>query len=412
MSKRNRDDGQLFLLGQNLSQLMVKNPTKLLELLCEDPPTTRAEGEATQEKWKRRSRAMIVAKAASKNAPRRVALVCSAGRGKTTNMRWLQAHIAAECGGEQVPFLFRLEWDNDIKTLEAAIKDFDSLLDWMASRVQRAASGDLKRHRWALERYLREGRITLLFDGLDHVMGREAFTRDLALLLNSPRWRACPVWVSGRREAFKKWAKVLFADGPFRVLQVVPLEKPEIGFFIQWHTGRDWYHDFPPASRELLATPRILGLICEVLRKQIPRPPRNKKERHEKILALELDTAAGVYHHAYFHVGLPSEPDSQGFLAQGLRAENERIGSREPTDLNFPSRIKRMGLVLGAIAFYMFGRNSLDDNPVPNLSGIDPEILIEEIGPKLEHMGHGTPSQQFPACRKMAENCLNRCLPS
>ena len=58
-------------------------------------------------------------------------------------MMWLEAHIAGDRDGKQVPFLFRLDRENHIKQLDDAIKDPESLLDWMASRVQAAAPGDL-----------------------------------------------------------------------------------------------------------------------------------------------------------------------------------------------------------------------------------------------------------------------------
>jgi formylglycine-generating enzyme required for sulfatase activity len=383
MSNKPRDDRQLFLLGQSFSRLAVEDPAKLLAVLCEDETPTRAGGETTQEKWQPYSRGEIVANAASMDARRRVALVCSAGRGKTTNMAWLEAHIAAERDGKQVPFLIRLDRENHVKRLEEAIKDLDALLTWLASRVQLAAGGDPARHRWALERYRTAGHITLLLDGLDHVVGRNDFVQDLASLLNSPRWRQCPVWISGRREAFKKWAKEFFAGTKFRVVQVDPLATPEVGFFMQWHTGRDWWDDFPLASQYLLATPRTLGLISPVLRIEMPHPPADKQERQEKIRELELDTPAGVYHRAYFHVGLPQDPNSQGLLAQGLRADNEKIAlhGEKPLESNFEDRVERMGLVLGSIAFHMLDQE---------VDGIGLKELKHEVGPKLQTMGHGT----------------------
>ena len=140
---------------------------------------------------------------------------------------------------------------------------------------------------------------------------------------------------------------------------------------------------FRPRAKISLATPRTLGLICDILRKQIPRPPKSKDERQKKIRELELDTAVGVYHHAYFHVGLPQDPNSQGMLAQGLRADNEKIGLRggKPLEGNFEERVDRMGLVLGAIAFHMLGKG---------VEGIGLKTLKRELGLRLEQMKHGT----------------------
>src|SRR5262249_21215367 len=146
-------------------------------------------------------RADLCGQVAGDDPPLRVGLACDAGLGKTTNMEWLQAHLAHR-GGGQLPFLIRLE--RDLGLLGGGFDDPDRapLLDRLARDIVRAASGDSTRHLAALARWQGSGRLTLLIDGLDHVSGLSSFRTKLAKMLESAHWRRCPVWVSGRPTAF------------------------------------------------------------------------------------------------------------------------------------------------------------------------------------------------------------------
>ena len=332
--------------------------------------------------WNVYPRDRLAADAAGIDAPKRVALVCSAGRGKTTNMSYVKAHIAAEKGGKQAPFLIRLDYSfpEHVEELEKAVDDSDSLLAWLALRMKTTVGGDRDRHRSVLVRYRNAGRITLLLDGLDHVMDRRAFVQKLANLFNGAEWRSCPLWISGRPEAFKEWGRAFFEGHPLRVFQVDPLGPDEIDLYVRTKTGFPWQHDFPPECRHLLATPRTLGLICEVL-KGIKSPPRDIQAREELIKDHELHTAAGIYYHAYFHPGDGRDPDTRGLLAQGLIAEKAVIGNTKPALTNLVPRIRRMGLVLGAIAFQLLAKR---------LEAVKIDSVCETVGQKLERMVHGT----------------------
>jgi hypothetical protein len=389
------DEPRLFLLGQTLSELVVKDPKYLLPILCGKWIAGPKGEEGLQEEWKKLLRADLIRDAANLDAPRRVAVISSAGLGKSTNLGFVEAHVCEEQGGKQLPFLIRLDRTekrdepSHIGALQDAIKNPKELLAWLALRVDLAVGGDKERHRWAVERYAAAGRITLLFDGLDHVMelDKERFLSGLAALLNAPPWRNCPIWISGRREAFEVWGEAFFRGHPLRVLQVDPLGADEIDRFMRNKTRFPWQHDFPRECQPLLATPRTLGLICFTLQTEIPHPRADQQTRQDDIRKLELHTAAGIYHRAYFHVGDPRSIDNHGLLAQGLLSDKEKFGLEEdepPLEDNLPDRVSRMGLVLGAIAFHMLAKGA---------EGITLSALRRDVGPKLEKMGHGSTGQ-------------------
>ncbi len=158
------EDKSLFLLDQRLSQLNLTQADKQQEYLFGEKA-----GEDSQ--WTERTRSELTTEAASASAPPRTILMCDAGRGKTTNMEWLQAAIVGEIGGQQVPFLIRIDLPSHVKLLQQVFDGSKRLLDWIAAEV---AGGDEEQETRALQAVRRkraQGRITLLIDGLDHVPG-------------------------------------------------------------------------------------------------------------------------------------------------------------------------------------------------------------------------------------------------
>lgn len=108
---------------------------------------------------------------------------------------------------------------------------------------------------------------------------------------------------------------------------------------------------------------------------------------------LELDTLAGVYHRAYFEVVdlRKRKVDAHGLLAQGLQdpvlACVGLDGRRSPSEGNLRERVDRIGLELGATAFYMMSRGTDRENPQPNWLGTSEGELFGEVGQKLERLG-------------------------
>jgi formylglycine-generating enzyme required for sulfatase activity len=385
----------LFLLGQRLSQLTgVEDPVERRFHVCggvsAEPLPQRKPAE--RDLWEGLDRPVLREKAIGHTPHRRVALVCDAGLGKTTNMQWLAAGIAGERGGRQLPLLLRLDDSNHLDLLEQEHAKPNALLDWLAAEVARQAGGDPLRHRRALDRLQAGGRITLLIDGLDHALARPAVPGMLPRLLGSVQWRGCPVWIAGRPYAFDAcWSK-LFAQPEWQFLRVEPLAEPEIRFYMTRQAGGDWYDEFPAESGGLLAVPRLLQLICGIIRSAI----RGAVSPRDAVRGLDLRTAADVYYRAYFERGQYDDRDSQGLLAQGLVGAAERVGLADgvaPTELNYRERVERTSILLGAIAFQMFAMNSAAERPEPNTSGADLKSIRPGVVERLREAEQGTAAE-------------------
>ncbi len=379
--------------------------------------------EAVVGKWTNQNRDELIASASGKDPAKRVALACDAGLGKTTNMAWVQARIAAErnCRGRQLPFLVRFDNAADLQELEKSFDDPDSLLDWMAREIKRKAGSDVDRNRRALERLRSTGRITLLLDGLDHVVSLRGFSTNLHRLMNSVQWQNCPIWIAGRPYAFKDcWKEVFAPNGPdappdWQFLRVEPLAKAEIQFYLSHVTNSDldWYSEFTPETWSLLAVPRMLALVCVILKRKLEQLQGEPVDPYKVIKELDLRTAADVYYQAYFDTDIDNynDPDRQGLLAQGLsgRANEIGLGSRKPSQLNMVARVKRTAVLLGAIAFTMFTEGFEDGQTGPNTSGVSQESLLDGVAPRLQQAKQGSVEEcerDMDCLRQMNNNTL------
>lgn len=388
---------QLFLLGQRLSELTgVDDADERRFHICggvdnEKPPPERRQ--PNRNPWEPCERQAVRRQAGERNPSKRVGLLCDAGLGKTTNIEWLAAGIAEDRGSRQVPVLLRLHDSEALDRLEEEFENPNSLLDFLAAEVQRAAHGQAGRHQQALKRLQATGRITLLIDGLDHALSRRNVPQRLAKMLASVQWQNCPVWVSGRPYAFEAGWHALFREPSWKFLRVEPLAEPEIRFYMGWNLGKDYYDIFPPESRVLLAVPRLLRLICGIIARAIHRGAAAGISAAQAVKQLDLRTPADVYYRAYFDKGDYGDRDSQGLLAQGLIGDAERIGLAkevDPTEMNFERRIRRVGVVLGAIAFHMFAMNSNAKRPEPTTTGVGLDPLQAEVAARLESAGERT----------------------
>src|SRR5438309_599798 len=100
---------QLFLLGQQLCGLTgVVDPEERRFHVCggvsaKKPSLARGRGEPCP--WTDIDRDSVRTRATGPKPWKRVALVCDAGLGKSTNLEWLCAAIAREQGSRQIPLL-------------------------------------------------------------------------------------------------------------------------------------------------------------------------------------------------------------------------------------------------------------------------------------------------------------------
>jgi formylglycine-generating enzyme required for sulfatase activity len=384
----------LFLLGQQLSQLVGVDDQKQRQFhVCGGvsgrvPDDARERAGTERDPWVRLERRSLRPEAAGRSPRRRVALVCDAGLGKTTNLEWLAAAIASEPGGRQVPLLLYLNDPHDLGWLAREHVAPGALLDRLAALVTRAAGGDTWRHRLLLDRRQAGGRITLLLDGLDHALHQPDVSRMLQEFLQSPPWRNCPVWVSGRPYAFDNaWG--LFAGPEWHFLRVEPLAEPEVRFYLARQAGGDWYDEIAPDGRGLLAVPRLLRLTAGILEGEVRAVTARGEDPRRAVQDLELRTAADVYHLAYFTPGewvdlenrvpgASADLDRRGLLASGLVGEAACIGladGEKPSRTNYRQRLDRTAALLGAIAFEMFATSADPAHPEPNTMGVLEEHL-------------------------------------
>ena len=383
----------IFLDGQTLSLMRpIEDLDLLKKIICKGyiPEPDELKGRR-KELWDRYPRRKLIQQAAGDDPWKRVAVICDAGMGKTTNTHWLAAQFHSAKGSRQIPLYLRMDDHAALSALQREFATAGSLLEWMSLLVCGAADGDQGRYQQALKRYQASGRITLILDGLDHVIGEKGFAESLKRVLESVQWKKCPVWISGRPSAIRDGWKQLFATPNWRFLRINPLPEKEISRAMCHATGRNWYKQFPPETRWMLATPRLLRLICSI-RSAIAEGKRKGLPPNESVRRLELKTPADVYHRAYFEKGDFDDPDTWGLLAQGLIGKPGKIGpaATELLETNLEDKIERMALLLGAIAFSMHAVNSSGAKPEPNTSGLDMKTLKQAALGRLLGDGHCT----------------------
>ncbi len=281
----------IFLPSQQLSQRTITDPKKLSSFLKGErdeatPECAERKEQPNGDLWRGRTRDTISRMASRARAAWRILLMCDAGLGKTMNMQWVQKEIAAQTRGRQVPFLFRLDSEVALTALRRGLEDPELLLEWLALQIKTANEGSpigTEMCRRLLDRLRRAGRITLLIDGLDQVMSDEEMLEQIARLVQSPYWKACPIWVSGRPEAFRKEWIDMAGDCRWKVLRVEPFDAEQSGCFLRIETGHDWFDAFPAESRTLLTVPRFLRLIASVIKRHLPLPPAGRRARQKAI---------------------------------------------------------------------------------------------------------------------------------
>jgi hypothetical protein len=398
-----------FLLGQQIRMLTgVKPEDQRFHIFGEDakkaPSERDRQNDDKHEFWKPIASRDELVRDASQAVPpmKRVGLVCDAGLGKTTNMEWLEARIAEESGGRQIPYLLKLSDSHedhlDLQRLEDERDKPGTLLDSLASRMEHMKCGNKQQLLPALQRYQQEGRITLLIDGLDHAMTRPNLAATLRMLLvDSTLWRNCPIWVSGRAYAFEAcWTKVFEPSTPhdWHYLRVEPLAIPEIRRYQLSQAGGDWSHLFNAAAWNLLAIPRFLLLICDLIRRKTAEA-KSTAEKERIVRGLALDTAADLYAQAYFDPTYHDDHNRRGLLGQGvdtLDGYGFAIGGIRKefcNDLNYPKRIARAGAVLGAIAFELFAKNPNGERPEPMTQAVDFSAIEEDVAKRLVNAKQG-----------------------
>ncbi len=386
------DDRQLFLLDQKIYSLKSGlSEAERKEHVCGAQIDDKA--------WDAEDRFSagplgLVDRALSADPLNRVALVCDAGLGKTTNMEWLQAKLSAQ-GSRQLAVLIRLDTQApedrqpgspelyscglELFKRQLETPSVEHLLDWLAEELFcHVAIGEKARHLAALCRLRAQGRITLLIDGLDHAIGDTAIRTYLKRFLGSDQWRHCPIWIAGRPTAFKSLWNVFLASN-WNFHRIAPLAEAEIAFYMSYCAGGNWY-PLMTQSHSLVAIPRFLWLICDIIRYEIA-GQTDDEARRMAVESLRLNTPADVYCRAFLEVGdednSSPHPNTLGLLAQGLDDQKSHIGltgKEQPSPTNRRKRVERVAALLGALAFEMF----------PRFSGVKLHPFLGQVAQRVE----------------------------
>jgi formylglycine-generating enzyme required for sulfatase activity len=382
------DERKLFLLGQKLYRLKAG--------LSADKRKEHACGTVFDEKaWDFTPRDAICQQILSEKPPLRVAMVCDAGLGKTTNTEWIHAKLA-EPHGRQLPFLLNLQDPDDQDLLEkerAPGNPSEALVNRLAKLIEDQAGSEPGGFLAAIRRMQAAGRITLLIDGLDHV-GDVAHTAGMIKkMLETLQWRHCPAWIAGRPTAFESaWTKV-FSHSQWQFCRINELTENEIRPYMVHHAGGDWYDEFKE-GKNLLAIPRLLHLICGILREAVA-DKDSVEAKLQAVRDLHLCTPADVYCKAFFYIGPHDDPNRQGLLAQGLQGNAEWIGLDRakgftPHKDNRRERVNRAAAMLGAIAFQMLDMRADRKNPKPRFDSVLLEPFKSRVADRMVAAGQGT----------------------
>lgn len=178
------------------------------------------EGEA---KWTRIDRDQLLQHATSDEPQwRRVGLVCGAGLGKTTNLKWLAAAINRLHQGRGKNLAVFLD-------VEKLHRQQNGVKSWIVEEVTNKVPDNKELTPFAVHRLLADGRVTFLLDSLDQSPEPKA-TVDALINLLTGSWKQCRVWLSGRPYAFRSARERLenVEHSPsWQFLRIGQLDEPE-----------------------------------------------------------------------------------------------------------------------------------------------------------------------------------------
>jgi hypothetical protein len=367
MARRDDTTGvsrSLFCSGQVLSLLKVRanvRPHLSGERFWHERHADRLGDEAPRSEWDPVPRGELVRRLTARGDVKRLAVVCAAGLGKSTNLGWLAKELAAP-GGRQVPFLFELE---DPGLPDNAREFWNRTLP---DRVRAAGDGDLPDERLlpTLRRLRALGRIALLLDGLDQA--GEAGLRLLEQLLAAADWAPCPIVVSARPHAvFDRWDRLIVpGEGAWRFVRVEPLGEAERERLLN-QDGVDRYGQLPPGGRELMANPRNIEYVRKC---DMPGAPRGDHEPDslDQFTLRDLRTASHVFAGAADHM-----------VRYGMRnPKARRLGCRKDRPPPEEASQRQIDLaldLLGALASAMYrlpapGSGGAEEGFRPNVSHV------------------------------------------
>lgn len=309
---------------------------------------------------------------------RHVALVCGAGLGKTTNLKWLEARIN-RLYRSRSPFLAVF---STLHEFNQSCRNPEDVVKWLANKL--CKNVDKEQVDRGVGQAIACGRLVLLLDGLD-TADLDPVTGVLPALRNLLEDGNCRVILSGRPYAFhhcRSHLQDMAINADWQFLRIGPLAEPECRELLetvprpkskQNDNARECvtYDELPEAGRRLARIPRFGRLIAS-----LP-PNRISVIKNQASLLWEL----------YTYVE-PTGLEETGLIDSGLNSGDATVlGWRdvnppEPKPNRKEEIVRRWQVelamtVLSAIAFEMFrGKDGLGTAPMEIVDGDDvPELL-------------------------------------
>ena len=323
----------------------------------------------TKSPWKEIQRDKLVQELTEKGRIKRLAVVCSAGLGKSTNLEWLEFKLAAP-GSRQVPFLLALDEDEELP--EDLDEFWNTTLPDRIPGVQGKGEKARQQIMAALGRYRTQGRITLLLDSIDQATPKG--WKLVRALLKPGDWDHCPIVISARPHAvFERWNKLIgpHQEAKWHFVHIEPLEVEQRKLLLN-QDGIDRYGQLPPRGQTLMANPRNI----EYVRKMRVKPCKRKgKVREPKEIInytlRDLRTASHVFAGAVDYM-----------VRLGMKAREARYldnpKDKPPPERPSPRMIEFAHDLLAALAFSMYCFPISTKQAGPNVSHI-PTGLIPEF---------------------------------
>jgi hypothetical protein len=361
----------LFCTSQQLSFLGEGANTRAFlsgERFWLDRHAERLGTEEASSPWAKVERSELVDRLTARGDVKRLAVVCAAGLGKSTNLQWLAKELAAP-GTRQVPFFFELDDAN----LPETLREF-----WahtLPNQVRKAPdNSDFADDRLLLTlRRLRAlGRITLLLDSIDQASERGL--RLLQELLTSADWAPCPIVISARPHAvFDRWDRLIVpSEHAWKFVRIEPLAPGERELLLN-QDGLDRYAALPPGGQELMANPRNIEYVRKCGTPDRPRRGR-EPDSLDQFTLHDLRTASHVFAGAANHI-----------VRYGMRNPKARkLGRRK--DLPPPEEASQRQVdfaldLLGALAYTMYcfparGNGRGEERFRPNVSSVPAHRMV------------------------------------
>jgi hypothetical protein len=313
---------------------------------------------------------------------KRLAVVCAAGLGKSTNLQWFAKELAAP-GSHQLPFFFALD---DPRLPDNGLDFWHRTLPHQLRQADGNSGLAQERLVSLLQRLRALGRITLLLDSIDQAS--KALLLLVQELLTSGDWAGCPIVLSARPHAiFDRWERLIVpSEEAWHFVRVEPLREGERRLLLN-QDDIDRYNQLPPGGRELMANPRNIEYVRKC---GTPEGPGRRREPDavEEFTLHDLRTASHVFAGAANHL-----------VRYGMKNNRQarKIGrpQKKPPPPEATERQVAFALdLLGALAYTMYcqpapGTRRHGDRFRPNVSHVPAKRMPQFETAVLKRMRAG-----------------------